>query len=200
MAKQGYLEGAVPYSEDVIKNYVAKGWWRDQTFGDILDVSASLYPDYVAVIDDHTSLTFAQLKEKVDRLAFAFLRLGIKKYDRLLFQLPNRHEFVVAFYAAQRIGAVPVLIVIRQEYREVSHFFKLTEPVAWIVPARDGKRNLGSLIQRVRSESTCLKYLITPDNDEIPTVQYPWKSSSAERARSIFHRTIFNPFDRIRTM
>ncbi len=169
MSKKEYLEGATPYPQDAIDEYTAKGWWLNLTYGDLLDRSTSLYPDKLAVIDQYRELTYAQLKEKVDRLAIAFLKLGIKKYDRLLLQLPNRHEFVVAFYAMQRIGAVPILAVPRQEYHEISHFFKVMEPVGWIVPVRDGDREFLPLIDKIRPESTSLKYLVMingPANDD----------------------------------
>ncbi len=166
MDRGDYLEGATPYPPEAIKEYAAKGWWLNQTYGDLLDHSASLYPDKLAVIDEKTEVTYAQLKEKVDRLAIAFLRLGIKKFDRILLQLPNRHEFVVAFYAMQRIGAVPVLAVPRQEYHEISHFFKLMEPVGWVVPKKDGNRDFLPLIDRVRAESKSLKHLIMVEDDE----------------------------------
>jgi non-ribosomal peptide synthetase component E (peptide arylation enzyme) len=168
MSKRAYLEGATPYPPDVIEEYAAKGWWLNMTYGDLLDRSTSLYPDKPAVIDENIQLTYAQLKEKVDRLAIAFLKLGIKRYDRLLLQLPNRHEFVVAFYAMQRIGAVPILAVPRQEYSEISHFFKVMEPVGWIVPVRDGNREFVPLIDKIRAESKSLKYLIMVEDDDPP--------------------------------
>ncbi len=127
MERRAYLEGGVPYPEEIIKEYTSKGWWLGLTYGDILDRAVERYPGKVAVVDARTSLTYRELKEKVDRLAIAFLKLGLRKYDRIVFQLPNRHEFLIAFYAAQRIGAVPVITVARQEYQEMSHFFKLTE-------------------------------------------------------------------------
>ncbi len=165
MTKRTYLQGAVPYDEEAIRKYASRGWWLNQTYGDILDATTARFPNNVALIDDRVHLTYAELKAKVDRLAIALLGLGIKKYDRILFQLPNRHEFVVAFYAAQRIGAIPVITVVRQEYQEVSHFFRLTEPMAWIVPARDGKREFAGLIERIRSESVSLKHVIMPDGE-----------------------------------
>ena len=83
MSKRAYLEGATPYPPDVIEEYAAKGWWLNLTYGDLLDRSTSLYPDKLAVIDERTQLTYAQLKEKVDRLAIAFLKLGIREVRSL---------------------------------------------------------------------------------------------------------------------
>ena len=161
-----YLEGANPYSPEVIEEYTSQGWWQNLTYGDLLDRAAAAYPDKPAVIDSRRQLTFAELKDKANRLAIAFLDLGIKKYDRVLIQLPNRHEFFIFYYALQKIGAVPVLATPRHEYREVSHFFRLTEPVAWIIPLRDASRDFLPLISKIRAEAACLRYLITPDDGE----------------------------------
>jgi non-ribosomal peptide synthetase component E (peptide arylation enzyme) len=166
MIHTAYLEGANPYPEGIIKEYTAKGWWLDLTYGDVLDRAAERYPDKMAVIDDRTSLTYQELKERVDRLAIAFLRMGITKFDRIIFQLPNRHEFLLAFYAAQRIGAVPVITVARSGYQEISHFFNLTGAVGWVVPLQDGKHEYTTLREEIREEAKSLKYLIMPDEGE----------------------------------
>ena len=64
-----YLEGAIPYGSETIDEYTRKGWWLDMTFGDVLDRAVDHDPDKVAVIDGQTSLTYRELKEKVDRFA-----------------------------------------------------------------------------------------------------------------------------------
>ena len=79
MAEATYLEGAIPYPKEIIKEYTAKGWWDNLTYGDVLDRSAALYPDKIAVVDERNRLTYAQLKDKVERFAIALLELGIKK-------------------------------------------------------------------------------------------------------------------------
>lgn len=161
-----YLEGVKPYSPEMVEKYTSEGWWQNLTYGDLLDRAAAAYPGKPAIIDSKRELTFAELKDKADRLAIAFLDLGIRKYDRVLIQLPNRHEFFIFYYALQRIGAVPVLATPRHEYREVSHFFRLTEPAAWIIPLKDAFRDFLPLINQIRSEAACLKYLIVPDDGE----------------------------------
>jgi len=164
-----YLEGAVPYAPEIIQEYTSKGWWQSVTYGDLLDRAAATYPDKTAIIDARGGLTYSALRDKVDRLAIALVDLGLKKYDRVLIQLPNRHEFFIIFYALQRIGAVPVLATPRHEYREVSHFFRLTEPVAWVIPVRDNTRQFLPLVEQIRGEAGCLKHVIMPeDGDTLP--------------------------------
>ncbi|MBS3918161.1 MAG: acyl--CoA ligase [Deltaproteobacteria bacterium] len=159
----GYLEGATPYPGEMIRQYVAKGWWLNLTYGDLLDRATRNSPERLAVIDERGSLTYGRLKEKVERFAIALIEMGIKKHDRILIQLPTQLEFLIAYYASHKIGAVPVLAVSRQEHREVSRFFRVFQPVAWIVPAREGGRDFLPLIDKIRPEAEGLRYVIMPE-------------------------------------
>lgn len=51
-------------------------------------------------------ITYGELRDKVDRLAAAFSGLGIKKGDRVALLLLNSPEYVMAFFAALKVGAV----------------------------------------------------------------------------------------------
>ncbi len=53
-------------------------------------------------------LTYQQLNEHVDRFANALYQLGVRKGDRVALMLPNSPHFVIAFFAAMRIGAIIV--------------------------------------------------------------------------------------------
>jgi long-chain acyl-CoA synthetase len=55
-------------------------------------------------------LTYRQLDETVGRFAAALSSLGIGKGDRVALMLPNSPHFVIAFFAAARIGAIVVNI------------------------------------------------------------------------------------------
>ena len=119
-----FLEGFRPYEEEVVRQYTDNGAWLNLTYGDLLDRAAAQNPDGMAVIDESTRLTYRELKDRVDRFALALVELGVKPHDRIVLQMPNRREFVVAFYAMHRIGAIPVLAIPRHAYQEVSSFFR----------------------------------------------------------------------------
>ncbi|MBW1775562.1 MAG: acyl--CoA ligase, partial [Deltaproteobacteria bacterium] len=170
MAGTKYLEGFIPYSRELIREYTETRAWENLTYGDILDRAASQYPDNIAVVDDRNRLTYRELKDQVDRFAIALLQLGLKSHDRVIIQLPNRFEFVVAFYGLQKMGAVPVLAIPRHGRQEISTFFKVTDAVGWIVPARDGKIAFAPLIDAIRSEYRKLRHIIMPeDGDALPS-------------------------------
>ena len=86
----------------------------DVTLPELLDRTAARAPGKVALrffLDPRMpvpALTWAQLRERSLRFATALFQLGVRKGDRVAIMLPNCPEFVVAFYGALRIGAIPV--------------------------------------------------------------------------------------------
>ena len=53
-------------------------------------------------------LTYQQLNDATDRLAAGLQRLGVKKGDRVGVLMPNIPQFIMAYYASLKIGAVVV--------------------------------------------------------------------------------------------
>ncbi|PSP67656.1 AMP-dependent synthetase [Halobacteriales archaeon QS_1_69_70] len=64
--------------------------------------------DDVAVYSRDRTLTFAQLKERSDRLGNALRTLDVAPGDRVFVRFPNRPEYVVTCLAIQKIGAIPL--------------------------------------------------------------------------------------------
>lgn len=154
------LEGAYGWPEQEAAYYREKKWWLGQTWGDILDRNADWYPNRMAIIDDTTSLTWTQLRDKVDRLAWSLKELGVKKNDRIIVQIMNSHEYLVAFMAIARIGAVELQALTNHGEREISHFINMTDAVAWIVSLDDKKKDLRPLIASIKPKFPSVKHVI----------------------------------------
>src|SRR3954451_8159477 len=69
-------------------------------------------PDRVAVrtLDDSTSWTFAELRDRVQALAAGLAELGVSRGDTVALMLSNRPEFHVADLAVMSLGATPFSI------------------------------------------------------------------------------------------
>jgi long-chain acyl-CoA synthetase len=91
----------------------------------LLEESARNHPDSPAVTFPVApmakTLTYRQLKDEAERFARALRSLGIGKGDRVGLVLPNSPQYVVAFYALQRLGAVPVGNNPLYTQREMTH-------------------------------------------------------------------------------
>ncbi|MBA4393239.1 MAG: 2,3-dihydroxybenzoate-AMP ligase, partial [Desulfobacca sp.] len=133
------VEGFTEYPQADRELYNRKRWWLGMTWGDLFDKATDLYPDKVGLVDDQGPWTYAELREKVDRLAISFMKLGLKPRDFVFLQLPNWHEYICTFFALQKIGVITVLLIPRHGQLEINHLAELTNPVAWILPEQYGK-------------------------------------------------------------
>lgn len=68
------------------------------------------YPDHTALVFLGQRFSFVKLKELSDRFATGLHQLGIGKGDRIMLYLSNSAQLVVAYLAAQKLGAVVVLV------------------------------------------------------------------------------------------
>ena len=129
----------IPVSQDQIKEFIDKGWWGNKTILDLFLKNVTKHPDVEAIVDPYNRpdliggevkrLTYAELATLVDRLAFGFEALGIKKDDVILVQLPNIAESVITFLAAARMGAIVSPLSMMARTREVGHAIEATAAV-----------------------------------------------------------------------
>ena len=147
------LEGCRPFLREDAESYVSRRWWTGLTCGDRLDKAADIYPERLAVVDGQARLTYAQVRETADRLAIALLELGIKPLERVLLQLPNWHEFAYAYFALQKIGAIPVLLIHRYRQYEAKHLCRVVKASAWIAPEVWGKVDYRPIIRDVLQDN-----------------------------------------------
>ncbi len=165
-----YLEGFTPYAKKDDEKYNALRWWPGLTFGDILDRAADVQPDKEAFVDRITRLTYAEAREKTNRLAIGLMDMGIEPMERVLIQLPNWNEFVFAYFAVQKIGAVPVLLIDRYRQFEIDRLARLSGATSWIVAARYGKTDYLPIIRDVLKDHPEINHVITVrgEGDQTP--------------------------------
>jgi len=155
------LEGAVPHLEDDVREYIEYRWWSGLTLGDLLDRAAQIHPSREAFVDRQNRLTYAQAKEKADRLAVGLMGLGIEPLDRVFIQLPNWSEFVPAYFACQKIGAITVMLIDRFRQHEIERLADIAGAKAWIVALEYGRTEFLPIIEDVLQECPQIANVIT---------------------------------------
>lgn len=119
------IDGWHPFAEEEIKTYVAKGFWHNMTVCDLLDRNAGVFPDKLALADDTKKVPWKALKTNADRLALHLKKLGVGYGDFFILQMSNVIEFFYFFFALNRIGAIPIMVLPRHRKLEVNHEIKL---------------------------------------------------------------------------
>jgi long-chain acyl-CoA synthetase len=80
------------------------------TLADLVATVARVEPDRAALVLGDETTTYGTLDRDIARAACGLAALGVARGDRVALLLPNGPEFVVAFCAAMRLGAIVVPI------------------------------------------------------------------------------------------
>ncbi|MBW2574892.1 MAG: long-chain fatty acid--CoA ligase [Deltaproteobacteria bacterium] len=90
---------------------------------EILERSASKFPDKMALLFQGYKITYRELNDMVNRFAVSLHNFGIDKGDSVAILLPNTIPCVVAYYAILKIGGRTVLNNPLYSDRELEHQF-----------------------------------------------------------------------------
>ncbi|MFC5587710.1 long-chain fatty acid--CoA ligase [Sporosarcina soli] len=103
---------------------------------EILERSALDYPTRIAFIFGDEELTYAELKLSCDRFASALYKRGFRKGDRMAVMLPNSLEYIIAYFAIQRLGGTMVQTSVMYQASELTHLLRDSEP-KWLICRQD---------------------------------------------------------------
>ena len=89
-----------------------------------LQRNAYVFPDKTAVIHGSRRYSYRQLEERVNRLASALRKAGLKKHDRVAFICPNIPAMLEAHYGVPLAGGILVAVNIRLSSDEIGYILK----------------------------------------------------------------------------
>ena len=153
------LEGCVPWPADLAARYRRRGWWEGITIPQLLERSAARRPRKTALVCGELRLSYADLVTGSRRLACRFLDAGIRALDRVVLQLPNGPEFVFAYFALTRIGAIPVTALRAHRHSEIRHFLKASGAAAYVIPDRIGNFDYREMAREVLPDAPALRHV-----------------------------------------
>ena len=103
--------------------------FRGRSVAEVLRVRAAEAPDHPMVVFGERRLTYGQVEGKADALAAALFELGIESGDRIALNLPNWPEFIVAMFAAAKLGATIVPLNPKYTTPELQYMLRHSESV-----------------------------------------------------------------------
>ena len=193
------LPGCTPYPEEFAREYICRGYWKDQTLGDLLEQAARRFPERPAVMDRSHTLTYSDWNFLSNRLALHLLERGFRPGDIVLLQVPNIWEFNVLLFALLKIGVLPVMCLWQHRHTELSYFAMLTEARGYFFTPEYRKFDYLTMAKELQAEIPTLEYLVAVGDGSASGVSYitPWLNEPIEE----FHRSDYlarfrpDPFD-----
>src|SRR5690606_4477612 len=148
------------WPDDLAALYRAKGYWRGETFSQLLRDRVEATPDAVAVVGMDQRWTYGELLEKAETAAAGFLALGLKPGGRVVVQLPNLPEFLSVIFGLFRARLIPVYALPAHRSTEIVHFLRRAEASAYVVADRHEGFDYRVLARAVQAEVPELRHVV----------------------------------------
>ena len=150
---------------------IAAGFWKDRLLLDELDALLVRAPQTPAIVAHDvttgttTRLTYAELSEKVDRIALNLARLGVEQGDVISYQLPNWWQFIALHLACLRIGAItnPIMPILRR--RELEFMLNHAQSKVIVTPGNWRDFDYAAMIAGMRPAVPQLKHALVVGGD-----------------------------------
>ena len=146
-----------------------------------LENSATQHPNKIAVIHDDTRATYKGLNDQSTSLANYLLDNGVTKGDRIALLLENNIEYIAAYYASLKVGAVAAPLNPGLKPDGLQYLLQDLEPAA-IITSFKSERLLKNVLL---SDLSTLKLLI------IKTPKQKWNNQPYKV--SALEETLSNP-------
>lgn len=158
-----------------IADFVARGWWTDETWDSLLRHHAGTNAEGVAVVDAPNRETFmhgaprrwtwGQLDAAVDALAGVMAEQGVGDGDTVGIQLPNSTELVQALLAVARIGAVASPFPVQFREYEIEQLGQLAGVRSMITATRVLDRNGAEMALKLKPAIPSLELVLAFGDD-----------------------------------
>ena len=185
---------------------------------DFLRRAAKLYPNKTAIVDGDQRITYREFQGRVNQLAHALVRLGVKKGDRVCILSPNSHYFLESYYGVTQIGAILVplnyrlvasdheyiinhagvtTVLVDYEYTKVVDEIRpsLKTVVNWIVadPASNSSTPSGwtDWDKLVKDEPTTATAEVEQDENDTTSINYTSGTTARPKGVMLTHRNCY---------
>lgn len=160
------LDGVIRFPPEAAARYRAAGYWDDRLLIHHYEDAFERFADRIAIIDDDTSLTYAELRAQSLRLARNLHDEGLRSRDRVVVQLRNTALFPPFYLALQYLGAIPIMALPVHRHRELEQFVRLSGAVALASPAESKDADHREIHRRIAREHPSLRLHLIEQPDD----------------------------------
>jgi long-chain acyl-CoA synthetase len=158
----------------------------------VLEHSARLTPDRVAVSFADHNFTYAQLNASADKVAVGLHALGIRAGDHVALSCPNLPWFPFAYFGILKAGAVVVPLHVLLKPREIAYHLRDSHAKAFIAFEGTDELPLGTMAKAGCAEAGCPLFIVLPrdpaaapsgDSLTLPSIMQMGDAASFEAPR-----------------
>lgn len=156
------MEGFVPWPAEFARRYRQEGYWLDKTLTEVMDECFERFAPNPALISAQSgrTCTYRELGILATRLALHLNVLGLRLYDRVILQIPNQPEVLVAYLAILKAGGIPIMALPPHQEAEIGFFAKLADARALFIPSEFRKTDKQQMAENIVRETPSLDLVL----------------------------------------
>ena len=132
---------------------------------DLLSQAAEKYPEAACTIFKGARITYQEMDLITDRLAAGLASIGIKKGDRVGIFMPNTPQFVMAYFAVLKLGAIVVAVNPLYTARELVHQTNDAGLEVMLVMS-----NFYNMVKEVQAETKIKTLVVSNIKETLPSI------------------------------
>ena len=128
----------------------------------VLEHSARLTPDRIAITFGSEHLTYAELDARATRLAAGLHASGIRAGDHVALSCPNLPFFPIAYFGILKAGAAVVPINVLLKPREIAYHLKDSDAKAVLAFEGTPELPIGDMVTAAAAEAGTTRVILMP--------------------------------------
>jgi acyl-CoA synthetase (AMP-forming)/AMP-acid ligase II len=157
--------------------WVPKDFDVDRPASKYIREGATLRPEGVAVSFYGRDITYGELNQLIDNLAWGLVDLGLKRGNRVALHMDNCPQFVIAYFGVQRAGGVVVPVNPMFKQAELEH--ELNDAGVEMLIGLD---RLYGDVEKIRSHTPLKNVILSSIKDYLPDIPlFPFPEDGEQR-------------------
>jgi len=187
------------YTEELVDEYLKKGYWDSALMADDADRNGRDFPDKEALVDAKSRLTWAEVSQQSDKLALGLIELGFQHDDVILVQLPNSVELYLLIIAGEKAGITIVTAQPTFRHNEISALLRHVGAKGILIPWIFRDFNYFDMVMEFRPELSKLEHIIIV-GDKVPDGTISFDSviklgAESKHSPDYLQQTRFKPYE-----
>ncbi|MDI5983627.1 AMP-binding protein [Halomonas sp. M4R5S39] len=132
-----------------------------ETLADGFRATARRHAERPAILWLDGEYRYAELDAMTDRVAHGLLTLGLKPLDRVIFQLTNKPETLIAFLACWKAGIIPICTLAAHREAEIGYLAAFGGAKAHFIESDETKFDFHAFARKMQGEAPGLELIIS---------------------------------------
>ncbi|WP_299847757.1 AMP-binding protein [uncultured Paracoccus sp.] len=155
------IEGVVYPDAADLKRWTEAGALTLETLADGFRAAAARHATRDAVNWQGGRMSYADLDAATDRVAAGLLSLGLRPLDRVVFQLTNTPEALVAFLACWKAAIIPICTLAAHREAEIGYLARFAGARAHFIESDAEKFDFTAFARKMQGEIDSLQTIVS---------------------------------------